>query len=180
MSEPVFLKPARGLSLDEIATLTGASAPAAPARSIANIAPLDRAGPSDLTFFDNPRYAAAAATTHAGACLTTAALAGKLPGRTAVLVVHNPYRAFVAVARALFPHALRPSSLYPAGTAPGAQVHPERAAGKRRHRRARRGHRAARGDRRRHGDRRQCRYRPAGAHRPRRRDRRGLRASVMP
>ena len=36
----------------------------------------------------------------------------------------EPYRAFVAVARALFPHALRPSSLYPAGEFAGAHVHP--------------------------------------------------------
>jgi UDP-3-O-[3-hydroxymyristoyl] glucosamine N-acyltransferase len=126
MSEPVFLRHARGLKLDEIATLTGATPPAAPAhaRRIVNVAPLDRAAPSDLSFFDNNRYAAAAGSTHAGACLTTAALAKKLPADVAVLVVREPYRAFVSVARELFPHALRPSSLYPAGEVAGAHVHP--------------------------------------------------------
>ena len=126
MSEPVFLRYARGLTLDEVAALTGAASPAMPARArrIANVAALDRAGPRDLSFFDNKSYAAAAAASHAGACLTTAALAKDLPARVAALVVREPYRAFVTVARALFPHALRPSSLYEAGEVAGAHVHP--------------------------------------------------------
>jgi UDP-3-O-[3-hydroxymyristoyl] glucosamine N-acyltransferase len=113
MSEPAFLRHSRGLTLDEIASLTGATlaSPAPHTRRIVNIAPLDRAAPFDITFFDNKRHAAAAATTHAAACLTTAALAKDLPARVAVLIVREPYRAFVAAARELFPHALRPSSL---------------------------------------------------------------------
>ena len=67
---------------------------------------------------------AAAAATHAGACLTTAALAKELPAGVTVLVVREPYRAFVQVARKLFPHALRPSSLYEADEVTGAHVHP--------------------------------------------------------
>ena len=76
MSEPVFQRHTRGLTLAEIAALAGAELPdVAAARSISNIASLDRAAPSDLTFLDNARFADAAAETHAGACLTTAALA---------------------------------------------------------------------------------------------------------
>src|SRR6202035_1024471 len=42
----------------------------------------------------------------------------------AVLSVREPYRAFVAVARTLFPGSLRPSSLFGAeGIAIGAHVH---------------------------------------------------------
>ena len=62
MSEPVFQRHARGLNLAEIAALTGAALLAdAPARAISNVAPLDRAGPSDLCVFDDVRYADAAA-----------------------------------------------------------------------------------------------------------------------
>ena len=51
MTEPVFLKHTSGLTLDEIAKLCGAELVAAPhARRIVDIAPLDRAGPSDLTW----------------------------------------------------------------------------------------------------------------------------------
>ena len=125
MSEPVFQRHTRGLTLAEIAALTGADLPAAAAaRSISNIAPLDRAAPCDLSFLDNARFADAAALTHAGACLTTAALAPGLPARVVALVVPEPFRAFVVVARELFPHALRPSSLYQADDTAGAHVHP--------------------------------------------------------
>ena len=125
MSEPVFQRRARGLTLAEIAALTGATAPAPlPTRRIADVAPLDLAAPSDLTFFDNKNYAAAAGATHAGACFTTAALAKHLPAHVPVLVTPAPYRAFVMVVRELFPHALRPSSLAEAGAVAGAHVHP--------------------------------------------------------
>jgi len=89
---------------------------------ILNIAPLDRASPRDLTFLESRNFAAAATTTHAGACLTTAALAKELPNHVSVLTVHEPYRAFVAAARELFPQSLRPSSLSKAGDFAGAHV----------------------------------------------------------
>jgi UDP-3-O-[3-hydroxymyristoyl] glucosamine N-acyltransferase len=124
MSEPVFLRYAEGLTLEEIAALVGATAPANAGRKITNVAALDRAGPRDLSFYDNKTYAAAAAASHAGACLTTPALAEGMSARVATITVPEPYRAFVQVARALFPHALRPSSLYEGGDLAGAHVHP--------------------------------------------------------
>ena len=127
MSQPEFATRARGLTLGEIAALTGATLPdaSASARRIDNVAPLDMAGPSDLSFFDKQRFAATASVTHAGACLTSAAYAGRLPASTVALVVGKPFHAFVAVARALFPQALRPSSLYEATGTKGAHVHAE-------------------------------------------------------
>ena len=126
MSEPVFLRHAPGLTLAEVAALTGATPPPEHllARRIADVASLDGAAPNAISFFDNQTYAAAAAATHAGACLTTAALANGLPARVAALVVREPFHAFVSVARELFPHALRPSSLAEAGSIAGAHVHP--------------------------------------------------------
>jgi UDP-3-O-[3-hydroxymyristoyl] glucosamine N-acyltransferase len=124
MSEPVFLRYARGLTLEEVAKLAGADQPAASVRTrrIVNVAALDRATPSELSFLDNKNYAPAAASTHAGACLSTAALAKELPARVTALIVREPYRAFVQVARALFPQALRPSSLYAAGETAGGHA----------------------------------------------------------
>jgi UDP-3-O-[3-hydroxymyristoyl] glucosamine N-acyltransferase len=126
MSEPVFLRHSHGLTLDEIAAISGAALPASlrQTRRIVNVAPLDRAAPSELSFFDNKNYSSAAAATHAGACLTTAALAQYLPAHVAALTVLEPYRAFVMVARELFPHSLRPSSLCKAGDVAGAHVDP--------------------------------------------------------
>jgi UDP-3-O-[3-hydroxymyristoyl] glucosamine N-acyltransferase len=125
MNEPIFLRQsAGGLTLEEIASVAGAAIGSRAARTgrIVNIAPLDRAGPNDLTFLESRNFVAAAAATHAGACLTTAALAKELPDRVSVLTVREPYRAFVMVARELFPHALRPSSLSKPDDFTGAHV----------------------------------------------------------
>jgi UDP-3-O-[3-hydroxymyristoyl] glucosamine N-acyltransferase len=126
MSEPVFLRDTRGLTIDEIVALIGAAAPAVypRVRRIVDAAPLDRASPRDITFFDNKRFADDAARTMAGVCLTSAALADRLPARVIALTVVDPYRAFVQVARALFPQSLRPSSLAPPGSVAGAHVDP--------------------------------------------------------
>jgi len=127
MSTPFFFRRGAGLSLREIATIVGGDPPegADLERRISGIAPLDRACPNDLSFLDNPKYIEMAATTAAGVCLTTQRFAGALPARVCVLRVREPYRALVEVARALFPDALRPASLFDAsGVLPGAHIHP--------------------------------------------------------
>jgi UDP-3-O-[3-hydroxymyristoyl] glucosamine N-acyltransferase len=127
MSAPFFFKRSGGLSLQEIASLVGGE-PRQGAdldRRISGIAPLDRAAPSELSFLEAPKYVPQAATTVAGVCLTTLRFIDALPSRVSVLTVREPYRAFVEVARALFPDSLRPSSLFEAtGVTPGAHVHP--------------------------------------------------------
>ncbi len=127
MTEPFFFKRGGGLTLREIAALVQAL-PARGAdldRRITSVASLDRAGPGDLAFLDNPKYAEQAAASAAGACLVTERLVERVPERISVLCARAPYRAFVEVARALFPDALRPSSLFEANAvAAGALVHP--------------------------------------------------------
>jgi UDP-3-O-[3-hydroxymyristoyl] glucosamine N-acyltransferase len=126
MTEPWFFKRPQGLSAGEIATLTGAEpAPGAKLdRLITNIAPLDRAGPADLTFLDNPKYAAQLGVTEAGVCLVAKRFAADAPDHLTVLVAREPYRAFVKVAHALYPDALRPSMLAAGKSAAGAFVDP--------------------------------------------------------
>jgi UDP-3-O-[3-hydroxymyristoyl] glucosamine N-acyltransferase len=127
MTKPLLSRTARGLTIGEIVTLAGAALRAgSPAdRLIGNIAPLDRAGPRDLVFFDNAAYLDRLHATCAGACLVAVRFAGDVPGTASVLQVAEPYRAFIKVARALFPEALRPSSLFEVqGTAPGVFLHP--------------------------------------------------------
>jgi UDP-3-O-[3-hydroxymyristoyl] glucosamine N-acyltransferase len=127
MSEPLFFKPARALTIGEIVALTGAEprADADLSRLIGDIGPLDRAGPGDITFLADPKFAKELAGARAGACLVSERFLHDVPARIAALRVREPYRAFVAVARALFPAAERPSSLFGAeGIAPGATLHP--------------------------------------------------------
>jgi UDP-3-O-[3-hydroxymyristoyl] glucosamine N-acyltransferase len=126
MSAAHFMSPSSGLTVGEIARLTGASPQrgAMLDRRITGVAPLDRASPRDLSFFDRARHAAEASVTDAGACLTTERFAAGMPTHVGVLVVMQPYRAFVDVASRLFPESLRPSSLFEAsGAAPGTFVH---------------------------------------------------------
>jgi UDP-3-O-[3-hydroxymyristoyl] glucosamine N-acyltransferase len=125
---PDFFPTNRELTIAEIVALTRAEPrPGTPLdRRIGNIAPLDTAQACDISFLDNPKYFGELTTTRAGACLLAPRFAAAAPARLPALVTAEPYRAFVAVARALFPDALRPSSQFgtASGHAAGAYVHP--------------------------------------------------------
>jgi UDP-3-O-[3-hydroxymyristoyl] glucosamine N-acyltransferase len=122
MREPAYLRKAKGLTIAAIARLAGAAEPRRTDRLLTGIAELEYASPTDLSFLDRVSRESAARSTAAGACLTTAAFAGELPTHVTALIVDEPYRAFVTVARAMFPDALRPSSLVPAGSVEGAHI----------------------------------------------------------
>jgi UDP-3-O-[3-hydroxymyristoyl] glucosamine N-acyltransferase len=127
MTEPLFFQPSKGLTLAEIVELTGAEpGPDMTERRIFGVAPLDRAGPSDIAFLDNAKYVDQLATTRAAACLIAPRFAAGLPPNVVGLKIARPFRAIVKVARHLFPGALRPSSLFESkGVAAGAFVHPD-------------------------------------------------------
>ena len=124
---PGLIKPNCELTVGEIAALTHAKLrDGDPAdRRIGNIAPLDSALPSDISFLENSKYLDAFANTRAGACLIAPRFVASAPRGPALLETPHPYPAFVAVARKLFPELLRPSSLFATkGRAASAQVHP--------------------------------------------------------
>jgi hypothetical protein len=167
---PVFFKHPVGLTVGEIATLTGAKLRTGARLDdlITNVAPLNRAGSSDLAFLDTAKYADVLTSTRAGACLMTERFESQAPSGMNVLRAKEPYRAFVIVARRLFEDSLRPSSLF---EVPGCAINsghpsigPDRAS---RNHRSRRGDRAARFDRSRNRDRRQRGGRRGRADRPR-------------
>ncbi len=123
-ARPFFKRPA-GLTLSAIVKLTGAEpvAGASLDRVITNIAPLDTAGPADLTFFDSPKFLDQLAETGAGVCLMRRG-GVQPPAGVAVLFTNEPYRAFVKVASELFPGSMRPGSAFETdGIANGASVH---------------------------------------------------------
>jgi len=123
---PEFFKAHCELTTGDVAKLVGATLrDGDPSdRRIADIAPLDAAGPSDISFLDRPKYVGEIAVTRAGACLVAPRLAAEIPRAVVALVTPEPYRGFVAVASALFPGALRPSSLFGgSGRAVGAHIH---------------------------------------------------------
>ena len=127
MTQPRFFSCPTGLTAREIVQLTGAEA-AEQGRldqRVDDVAPLDRAGPTDLTFLDNAKYADLLPSTRAGICITSHRFASLAPSHVVVLQAREPYRAFVKTVSVLFPEALRPSSLFGGdGIAAGAHVHP--------------------------------------------------------
>jgi UDP-3-O-[3-hydroxymyristoyl] glucosamine N-acyltransferase len=131
MSARSFFQGVTQISVGEIAKLTGAELrrSADPTFAITGIAALDRGGPSDLVFLDHRKFIDQARVCTAGACLTNQRLADHVPPGIALLIVDKPFQAFVKAARALFPDALRPSSLFAGaggapGVAAGAVIHP--------------------------------------------------------
>jgi UDP-3-O-[3-hydroxymyristoyl] glucosamine N-acyltransferase len=124
MAEPVFFPRSGPLTLAEIAEIAGVEAPVSD-RLVENVAPLEEAGPGDLSYMDNGRYAEALASTRAGVCLVSKRFAAAVPPGTIGLVVREPYNAYAAILTRLYPAALRPGSGFGAtGTSHGSFVHP--------------------------------------------------------
>jgi UDP-3-O-[3-hydroxymyristoyl] glucosamine N-acyltransferase len=127
MADPQFFSSESTLTVGEIATRTGAEPrPGTDLdRRIRNIAPIDLAGPDDLTFLDNVKFADELATTRAGAVLTTTRFEPRAPAGMNLLRSRRPYEAFVAIMREFYKASLSPMSAYgDSGIAPGATVHP--------------------------------------------------------
>ena len=128
MSDPVFFRRACAPTLREILAWTGALAPegADLDKAIAGVAPLDQAGPTDLTFLENPKYVEQLGRTRGAACFVSSRHAARAPAQTVALISPDPYRSFAIVLGKLFPEALRPAAVFATtGVSPGSFVHPE-------------------------------------------------------
>lgn len=128
MVEPLFLRRAPPLTIAEVMELTGAK-PAGDfnaAATIENVATLDDAGQTDLSFLENPKYADMLETSAAGAVLIAQRFVKRVPAGMMALVSPEPYRAYAIIAAHFYPSAMRPSSRFETGSiSPGAHVHPE-------------------------------------------------------
>jgi UDP-3-O-[3-hydroxymyristoyl] glucosamine N-acyltransferase len=127
MSDPFFFPKPAQLTLGHIADMTGAELRQGRRQDvISTIAPLDRAGKTDLSYFDNPAYKDSFEKTEAKACFIAPKAIPYAPSHLALLVINEPYRAFAHITAVLYPAALRPTPVFEgAGIAPGAFVHPE-------------------------------------------------------
>ena len=124
MADPRFFKVAGPFSLKELAEICGAEIGGGgdPDVTFAEVAPLDRAGPTHVSFLDNRRYVGQFRISAAGACIIAAKYAEQAPAGMALLISSNPYRAYALVAQAFYPSpGPRP------GRHPSAVVDPARA-----------------------------------------------------
>lgn len=127
MPDPVFFPSAGPISLSAICAAIGVSCPpGAPDLVVDGAAALEDAGPRDIAYMDNARYAAALAATRAGICLVGERFAERVPDCTIPLVVPDPYRAYAALLGRLHPSSIGPASIFGArGVVPGSFVHPD-------------------------------------------------------
>ncbi|NLD67909.1 MAG: UDP-3-O-(3-hydroxymyristoyl)glucosamine N-acyltransferase [Limnobacter sp.] len=110
-------------SLAAVAALIGARILRGdPQRTVHRLATLASAGPDDLSFLSESRYAAQARATTAGAVVARESDADLLPASCAVLAVDDPYRSIAAVARDF---AARQAVPPPPGAHPSAVVAPD-------------------------------------------------------
>src|SRR4051794_38156888 len=107
MAEPIFFARAEPLTLSEIAGFAGIEVPSGVdgSRTVSDASPLEMAGPGDLAYMDNARYADALAGTRAGVCLVSRRFAERTPPGTLALVTPQPYEAFARALARLYPGA---------------------------------------------------------------------------
>ena len=106
MEHPGFFRRAGPFTLADIAKATGAELVPGTASAdtlLADVRTLTDAGPRDLTFFNNRKYADQLKATRAGACLVLPALAARVPDTTGKLVTPDPYRGFALALMLFYP-----------------------------------------------------------------------------
>lgn len=105
MADPRFFAPPVPLSLRTLAERTGARVAegADPDRLMRDVAPLETAGPDDVSFFDNRKYLRAFQTTGAGAAFVHSTALAHAPKGLIPLVTERPYRAYGLAAQAFYP-----------------------------------------------------------------------------
>jgi UDP-3-O-[3-hydroxymyristoyl] glucosamine N-acyltransferase len=114
-------------TLGELARAIGAALEGDPGRVIAGVAPLETAGPDQISFLTHPKYLSLAKSSRAGALLVPENAVG-LPGP--LLRSGVPQRALIALIRLFHPAPPIAPGIHPAAlVAPAARVHPEASVG---------------------------------------------------
>ena len=105
MADPRFFRNAGPIALGRLAEIADARLIAGvdPASEIADVAPIEAAGPHHVTFLDNRRYLRAFAASTAGCCIVHPAFADRAPAGMALLLTEQPYLGYALVARAFYP-----------------------------------------------------------------------------
>ena len=135
MADSRFFDRAGPHTVAAIADLSGARLldPADAGRLVRDVAPLETAGPDDLTFLDNRKYADAFTRSRAGAAFVGERIADRPPPGMALLIAGDPYKAFARAAQAFYPEkgavptraptaAIDPTAVVPGDCEIGANV----------------------------------------------------------
>ncbi len=127
MADPRFFVRAGPFTLGALAKFSKAElgGGADSRRMVMDVAPLGQAGPSDVSFLDNPSYVDALRRSGAGACILAPRFADQAPTGMALLLSNSPYLGYAQIARAFYPEEGPRVGVHPA-----AIVHPTATLGK--------------------------------------------------
>lgn len=98
--------------------------PAKANHTLSDVAPLDRASATDVSFFDNSKYVEQFLRSEAGACFVRPKFVEQAPATMVALVTEDPYRCYALAAQRFYP-AARPE----AGIAASALIDPSASIG---------------------------------------------------
>jgi UDP-3-O-[3-hydroxymyristoyl] glucosamine N-acyltransferase len=118
---PLSAEPLRTLSATEVAALTRGRLVGPADVTVATIAPLERAGPGDLTFLASARYLPYLEPSRASIVLCAEAFAAEPGGPATRIVVSDPHAALLAVLAVLYPTPAWTPGVHPSAIiGPGA------------------------------------------------------------
>lgn len=105
MADLRFFNRNKPLTIAEIASLSGAVLhnPSMAGQMIEDVAPLDRAGSSEISFLDNSKYIQGFTESRAGACFIREKHIEVAPAGMALLITEDPYRAHAMTAQYFYP-----------------------------------------------------------------------------
>jgi UDP-3-O-[3-hydroxymyristoyl] glucosamine N-acyltransferase len=107
MADPRFFDRAGPFTLAELARASGARLwrDADEGKFLHDVAPLETAGPEEVSFLENRKYLSAFRSSRAGAAFVDAGTAEAAPPGMALLVASEPYKAYALAAQAFYPPA---------------------------------------------------------------------------
>jgi UDP-3-O-[3-hydroxymyristoyl] glucosamine N-acyltransferase len=103
MADPRFFAVAGPLSVGALAERTGATVDGDASTVIRGAAPLDTAGPDDVSLFDNPKFREAFGQCQAGSVVVHPKDREFAPDGMALLISETPHKAYALAVQALYP-----------------------------------------------------------------------------
>jgi UDP-3-O-[3-hydroxymyristoyl] glucosamine N-acyltransferase len=107
-----FFRQSGSHALADVALAAEGSAPAA-VLMLTGVAPLQTAGPTEVSFLDNRRYAAALERTAAGAVIVHPEMVARVPAATIAIITSRPYEGWARVAALFHPAPAASAGVHP-------------------------------------------------------------------
>lgn len=122
MADPQFFQKQPSITLADLVQISGGRLHGCEDAGdilIEDVAPLDQASKSHITFFDNIRYKDAFIASKAGVCIVSEQAIAYAPEGMILLITPTPYKSYALVAQAFYPNDYPPADI-----SVGSFIHP--------------------------------------------------------